>query len=171
MGPPFINTGADGKASWISESSSRKNWSMLQSTFNGDSNWRLNVDSSFWPGKQRKNMVWVTSDGKRPVIARRNKTVNKTTYAISFNGHGPVFQVPVPKVSSETGQFYKEQVLENSPKSTQSAACARKHGPSSSPWQRAGPYIRCCGILFARNQPKIHWASPLHPLTFGCFQN
>ena len=54
----------------------------------------------------------MASDGERPVIARRNKTVSKTMYAIFFDGHGPVLQVPVSKGSSVTGQFYKEQILE-----------------------------------------------------------
>ena len=63
------------------------------------------------PENKEKNKVWVASDGERPVIARRNKTVSKTMYAIFFDGHGPVLQVPVPKSLSVTAQFYKEQVL------------------------------------------------------------
>ena len=51
--------------------------------------------------------------GERSVIARGNKTVSKTTYAIFFDGHGSQPQVPVPKGASVTGHFYEEQVLEN----------------------------------------------------------
>ena len=32
-------------------------------------------------------------------------------YAIFFDSKGPVFQIPVPKVSSVTGKFYRESVL------------------------------------------------------------
>ena len=69
------------------------------------------MDSTFLPGKQRKNQIWVASYGERPFIARRNKTVSKTMYAIFFDEHGPVLQVPVLKGSLVTGQFYKEQIL------------------------------------------------------------
>ena len=48
---------------------------------------------------------------EKPVIARRNETVSKTMYAIFFDGHSPVLQVPVPRGSSMTAHFYKEQIL------------------------------------------------------------
>ena len=64
---------------------------MCQSTFNGDSNWRHETwIHHFDPENKEKNMVWVASDGERPVIARRNKAVSKIMYANFFDGHGPV---------------------------------------------------------------------------------
>ena len=58
-----------------------------------------------------KNKVWVSSEGDRPVIARRCKTSNRMLYAIFFDSKGPVLQIPVPKGSSVTGKFYRESVL------------------------------------------------------------
>ena len=53
----------------------------------------------------------VSSEGDRPVIARRCKTSNSMLYAIFFDSKGPVLQIPVPKGSSVTGKFYRESVL------------------------------------------------------------
>ena len=58
-----------------------------------------------------KNKVWVSSEGDRPVIARRCKTSNRMLYAIFFDSKGPVLPIPVPKGSSVTGKFYRESVL------------------------------------------------------------
>ena len=60
----------------------------------------------FQPDSKAKNKVWVSSEGNRPVIARRCKTSNRMLYAIFFDLKGPVLQVPVPKGSSVTGKFY-----------------------------------------------------------------
>ena len=65
----------------------------------------------FQPNSKAKNKVWVSSEGDRPVIARRCKTSNGMLYAIFFDLKGPVPQIPVPKGSSVTGKFYRESVL------------------------------------------------------------
>ena len=39
------------------------------------------------------------------------ETSNRMLYAIFFYSKGPVLQIPVPKGSSVTGQFYRESVL------------------------------------------------------------
>ena len=59
----------------------------------------------FQPDSKAKNKVWVSSEGDRPVIARRCKTSNRMLYAIFFDSKGPVLQIPVPKGSSVTGKF------------------------------------------------------------------
>ena len=65
----------------------------------------------FQPDSKAKNKVWVSSEGDRPVIARCCKTSNRMLYAIFFDSKGPVLQIPVPKGSSVTGKFYRENVL------------------------------------------------------------
>ena len=73
----------------------------------GDETWIYH----FQPDSKAKNKVWVSSEGDRPVIARRCKTSNCMLYAIFFDLKGPVLQIPVPKGSSVTGKFYRESVL------------------------------------------------------------
>ena len=65
----------------------------------------------FQPDSKAKNEVWVSSEGDRPLIARRCKTSNRMFYAIFFDLKGPVLQIPVLKGSSVTGKFYRESVL------------------------------------------------------------
>ena len=65
----------------------------------------------FNPILRLKIKVWVSSEGNRPVIARRCKTSNRMLYAIFFDSKGPVLQVPVQKGSSVTGKFYRESGL------------------------------------------------------------
>ena len=65
----------------------------------------------FQPDSKPKNKVWVSSEGDRPVIARRCKTSNLMLYAIFFDWKGPVLQIPILKGSSVTGKFYRESVL------------------------------------------------------------
>ena len=79
----------------------------LEETFTGDETWIYH----FQPDSKAKNKVWVSSEGDRPVIARRCKTSNRMLYAILFDLKGPVLQIPVPKGSSVTGKFYRESVL------------------------------------------------------------
>ena len=66
----------------------------------GDETWIYH----FQPDSKAKNKVWVSSEGDRPVIARRCKTSN-------CDLKGPVLQIPVLKGSSVTGKFYRESVL------------------------------------------------------------
>ena len=77
----------------------------------------------FQPDSKAKNTVWVSSEGDRPVIARRCKTSNRMLYAIFFDSKGPVLQIPVPKGSSVTEKFYRESVL------TQLVVFYQKHRP------------------------------------------
>ena len=79
----------------------------LEETVTGDETWIYH----FQPYSKAKNMVWVSSEGDRPVIARHCKTSNRMLYAIFFDSKGPVLQIPVPKGSSVTGKFYRESVL------------------------------------------------------------
>ena len=73
----------------------------------GDETWIYH----FQPDSKAKNKVWVSSEGDRPVVARRCKTSHRMLYAIFFDSKGPVLQTPVPKGSSVTGKFYRESVL------------------------------------------------------------
>ena len=73
----------------------------------GDETWIYHFQSD----SKAKNMVWVSSEGDRPVIAHRCKTSNRMLYAIFFDSKGPVLQIPVPKSSSVTGKYYRESVL------------------------------------------------------------
>ena len=59
----------------------------------------------FNPILRLKNKVLVSSEGDRPVIARRCKTSDRMLYAIFFDSKGPVLQIPVLKGSSVTGKF------------------------------------------------------------------
>jgi hypothetical protein len=63
----------------------------LEEIVTGDETWIYN----FQPDSKAKNKVWVTSEGNRPVIARRCKTSNRMLYAIFFDLKGTVLQVPV----------------------------------------------------------------------------
>ena len=79
----------------------------MEEIVTGDETWIYH----FQPDSKAKNKVWVSSEGDRPVIARRCKTSNHMLYAIFFDLKGPVLQIPVPKGSSVTGKFYRERVL------------------------------------------------------------
>ena len=79
----------------------------LEEIVTGDETWIYH----FQPDSKAKNKVWVSSEGDRPVIARRCKTSNRMLYAIFFDLKGPVLQIPVSKGSSVTGKFYRESVL------------------------------------------------------------
>ena len=76
----------------------------LEEIVTGDETWIYH----FQPDSKAKNKVWVSSEGDRPVIARRCKTSNHMLYVIFFDWKGPVLQIPVPKGSSVTGKFYRE---------------------------------------------------------------
>ena len=71
---------------------------LLEEIVIGDETWIYH----FQPDSKAKNKVWVSSEGDRPVIARRCKTSNCILYAIFFDLKGPVRQIPVPKGSSVT---------------------------------------------------------------------
>ena len=79
----------------------------LEDIVTGDETWIYH----FQPDSKAKNKVWVSSEGDRPVIARRCKTSNRMLCAIFFDSKGPVLQIPVPKGSSVTAKFYRESVL------------------------------------------------------------
>ena len=77
----------------------------MEEIITGDETWIYH----FQPDSKAKNKVWVSSEGDRPIIARRCTTSNRMLYA--FDSKGPVLQIPVPKGSSVTGKFYRESVL------------------------------------------------------------
>ena len=79
----------------------------LEEIVTGDETWIYH----FQPGSKAKIKVWVSSEGNRPVTARRCKTSNCMLYAIFFDSIGPVLQIPVLKGSSVTGKFYRESFL------------------------------------------------------------
>ena len=61
----------------------------LKEIVTGDGTWNYH----FQPDSKAKNKVWVSSEGDRPVIARRCKTSNRMLYAIFFDSKGPVLQI------------------------------------------------------------------------------
>ena len=73
----------------------------LEEIITGDETWIYH----FQPDSKAKNKVWVSSEGDRPVIARRCKASYRMLYAILFDSKGTVLQIPVPKGSSVTGKF------------------------------------------------------------------
>ena len=79
----------------------------MEKIVTGDETWIYH----FQRDAKTKNKVWVSSEGNRPVIARRCKTSNRMLYAIFFYSKGPVFQIPVLKGSCVTGKFYRQSVL------------------------------------------------------------
>ena len=58
----------------------------LEEIVTGDETWIYHFQSD----SKAKNKVWVSSEGDRPVIARRCKTSNNMLYAIFFDSKGPV---------------------------------------------------------------------------------
>ena len=79
----------------------------MEEIVTGDETWIYH----FQPDSKAKNKVWVSSEGDRPVIARRCKTSNRMLYVIFFDLKGQVLQIPVPIGSSVNGKFYRESIL------------------------------------------------------------
>ena len=96
-----------GLASQVIEKYDKCDPCRLEEIVTGDETWIYH----FQPDSKAKNKVWVSSEGNRPVMARRCKTSNRMLYVIFFDWKGPVRQIPVPKGSSVTGKFYRESVL------------------------------------------------------------
>ena len=94
-------------ASQVKEKYDKCDQRRLEEIVTGDETWIYH----FQPDSKAKNKVWVSSEGDRPVIARRCKTSNHMLHAIFFDSKGPVLQIPVSKGSSVTGKFYRESVL------------------------------------------------------------
>ena len=94
-------------ASQVIEKDDKRDPCRLEEIITGDETWIYH----FQPDSKDKNKVWVSSEGDRPVIACRCKTSNHMLYTIFFDSKGPVLQIPVPKDSSITGEFYRESVL------------------------------------------------------------
>ena len=94
-------------ASQVIEKYDKCDPSRLEEIVTGDETWIYH----FQPDSKAKNKVWVSSEGDRPVIARRCKTSNRMLYEIFFDSKGRVLQIPVPKGSSVTGNIYRESVL------------------------------------------------------------
>ena len=78
----------------------------LEEIVTGDETWIYH----FQPDSKAKNKVWVSSEGERPVTARRCKTSNRMLYVIFFDLKDPVLQIPVPKVVLSLESF-TESVL------------------------------------------------------------
>ena len=94
-------------ASQVIEKYDKSDPSRLEETVTGDETWIYHFQSD----SKAKNRVWVSSEGDRPVTARRCETSNRMLYVIFFDSKGPVLQIPLPKGSSVTGKFYRESVL------------------------------------------------------------
>ena len=60
----------------------------LEEIVTGDETWIYN----FQPDSKPKNKVWISSQGDRPVIARRCKTSNRILYVIFFDSKGSVLK-------------------------------------------------------------------------------
>ena len=141
----------------------------LEEIVTGDETWIYH----FQPDSKAKNEVWVSSEGDRPVIARRCKTSNRMLYAIFFDSKGPVLQIPVPKGSSVTGKFYRESVL------TQLVDFYQKRRPrtgvrgikllhDNTPAHKSATvqeYLKESGLDVLDHPP---YSPDLSPLTFGC---
>ena len=131
----------------------------------------------FKPDSKAKNKVWLSSEGNRPVIARRCKTSNRMLYAIFFDSKGPVLQIPVPKCSSVTEKFYRESVL------TQLVDFYQKHRPRTGvrgikllhdnaqahKSATVQEYLKESGHNVLEHPPYSPDLSP--PVTFGCSQD
>ena len=94
-------------ASQVTEKYDKCDPCRLEEIVTGDKTWFYH----FQPDSNAKNKAWVSSEGDRPVIARRCKTSNRMLYAIFLDSKGPVLRIPVRKGSSVTGKFYRESVL------------------------------------------------------------
>ena len=92
----------------------------LEEIVTGDETWIYN----FQPDSKAKNKVWVSSEGHRPVIARRCKTSNRMLYAIFFDSKGPVLQIPVLKAVLSLESFTEKVFLLNLLISIRNADCA-----------------------------------------------
>ena len=67
----------------------------------------------FQPNSKAKNTVWVSSEGDRPVTARRCKTSYRLLYAIFFDSKGPVLQIQSQKVVLSLESFTEKVFLLN----------------------------------------------------------
>ena len=75
----------------------------------GDETWIYH----FQPYSKAENKVWVSSEGDRPVIARRCKTSNRMLYAIFFDSKGPVFKFQSRKVVLSLESFTEKVSYSN----------------------------------------------------------
>ena len=94
-------------ASQVIEKYDKSDPRRLEEIVTGNETWIY----QFQRDSKAETKVWVSSEGDRPVIARRCKTSNGMLYAIFFDSKGLVLQIPVLKGSSVTGKFYRESVL------------------------------------------------------------
>ena len=65
----------------------------------------------FEPKRKCSNRIWATKNARRPIIAKRTRTVKKVLYVIFFDNKGPVMEIPVPKGRTVTAKPYKNVVL------------------------------------------------------------
>ncbi|XP_062583452.1 uncharacterized protein LOC134245195 [Saccostrea cucullata] len=65
----------------------------------------------FQPQRKFDNKIWMTKQGKRPVIVKRCQSTKKTLQAIFFDREGVVLQFPISKKRSVTGKIYKCEIL------------------------------------------------------------
>ena len=144
----------------------------LEEIVTGDETWIYH----FQPDSKAKNKVWVSSEGDRPVIARRCKTSSRMLYAIFFGSKGPVLQIPVPKDSSVTRKFYRESVLTQLVNFYQKRRpCAGVHGIkllyNNAPVHKSATvqeYLKESGLNVLDHPP---YSPDLSPVTFGCSQD
>ena len=81
----------------------------LEEIVTGDETWIYH----FQPDSKAKNKVWVSSEGNRPVIARRCKTSNRMLYAIFFDSKVQSFKFQSRKVVLSLESFTEKVFLLN----------------------------------------------------------
>ena len=74
----------------------------ISELFTGDETW------VYYSEPQRRINIkqWLRKDKARQVIAKRIKSVAQVSYAVFFNCHGPIVQIPVPngkKITTASG--------------------------------------------------------------------
>ena len=80
---------------------------VISNLLTGDETWV----HMFEPQRRADNKQWKRKDQKRPYIAKRTISSEKTLYTIFFYSSEPVIQVPRPSGHTVTGRFYKNSVL------------------------------------------------------------
>ena len=60
---------------------------------------------------KRQNMMWVAEDEPRPVVARKGFQTRKRLFTIFFNCEGPVLVDILPKKTTLTVTYYRQNIL------------------------------------------------------------
>ena len=116
----------------------------------------------FEPVRKVSNKIWATKHSKRSIIAKRSLSTKKVLYAIFFSGEGVTIKVPVKKIKSITGKYYKDVVLKKLKKYYQKRRPATGLTCPSSTWQCPSSYLRNSYGVFEERKSNC-FASPPPP--------